>query len=363
MKTITSKLAALLLMLVGTVAANAETKVYLDDINIAAGEQAVVGINLDNADETNLIGFTLNITLPEGLSMVEDEDGNYFTKTERLTRYHSLGEAARPDLGANTYRVNVNSTSKAKIKGTSGALLTFTVEADENIHNSYIKAWDITLTKPAGAGQYDDIPVADSQSNVKMAERLDGEVSFFATESEYSVKPGDEFTVEVNISNTARLASFQCYVNLPEGLEFVENEDGLLAGLTENLPENIDLSIGADNAAEGELYVALSSFTNELLPDEGVLFNFIVKATESLPASSEIVVNKFGVGNLAAKFFELDDVVTITVVNEVSTGINAAKATVAGAEYYNVNGVRVAAPQKGINIVKMANGEVRKVNF
>lgn len=32
-----------------------------------------------------------------------------------------------------------------------------------------------------------------------------------------------------------------------------------------------------------------------------------------------------------------------------------------GAEYYTANGVRLAAPRKGVNIVKLANGQVKKV--
>jgi hypothetical protein len=30
-------------------------------------------------------------------------------------------------------------------------------------------------------------------------------------------------------------------------------------------------------------------------------------------------------------------------------------------EFYTINGVRLAAPQKGINIVKMSNGTISKV--
>ena len=114
MKTITSKLAALLLLFMGAVAANAETKVYLDDITLAAGEEAVVGINLDNADDPNILSIVLNIQLPEGLEMVVNEDGDYFTATERLTKYHSLQGIYRSDLGA--YRMMLLSTSKAKVK-------------------------------------------------------------------------------------------------------------------------------------------------------------------------------------------------------------------------------------------------------
>lgn len=56
--------------------------------------------------------------------------------------------------------------------------------------------------------------------------------------------------------------------------------------------------------------------------------------------------------------------VTYTAVWEeiIVDGINAVTGTLDGAvEYYTIGGVRLNAMQKGINIVKMANGEVRKV--
>ena len=50
-------------------------------------------------------------------------------------------------------------------------------------------------------------------------------------------------------------------------------------------------------------------------------------------------------------------------INAGATGIdateNASEAT--AVEFYSINGVRLAAPQKGINIVKMSDGTVSKV--
>lgn len=45
---------------------------------------------------------------------------------------------------------------------------------------------------------------------------------------------------------------------------------------------------------------------------------------------------------------------------KVATGINASAATTGKAEYYTTDGRKVNAPMKGLNIVKMANGEIKK---
>lgn len=50
----------------------------------------------------------------------------------------------------------------------------------------------------------------------------------------------------------------------------------------------------------------------------------------------------------------LEDDDAVTAVNSVDT-------KVAPAEYYSANGVKVAAPQKGINIFKMSDGSVKKM--
>lgn len=45
-----------------------------------------------------------------------------------------------------------------------------------------------------------------------------------------------------------------------------------------------------------------------------------------------------------------------------TTGIDAIKALADGdAEIYNTNGVRIPSLQKGMNIVKMGNGAIRKI--
>ena len=204
---------------------------------------------------------------------------------------------------------------------------------------------------------------SDPRTAVTVAQRLDGECMFFANKEEVSLYPGDVYTVEVNISNTATLAGMQCYVTIPEGLELVENEDGLLFDLPEELAEVFGMRIGTDQADKGIYFFGLASVFNEPLPEEGVIFSFNVKATEALPETAQILIDQFLVASKSSVTYPLDDQINITVSNAIATGINAAKATVAGAEYFTVGGQRVAAPQKGINVVKMANGEVKKIRF
>lgn len=49
------------------------------------------------------------------------------------------------------------------------------------------------------------------------------------------------------------------------------------------------------------------------------------------------------------------------VLDEAATAVNAVSTTATPAEYYSANGVKVAAPQNGMNIVKMTDGSVKKM--
>ena len=46
---------------------------------------------------------------------------------------------------------------------------------------------------------------------------------------------------------------------------------------------------------------------------------------------------------------------------EAYTGINDIRATESGARIYDLNGNRLAQPQRGVNIIRMSNGATRKV--
>lgn len=49
------------------------------------------------------------------------------------------------------------------------------------------------------------------------------------------------------------------------------------------------------------------------------------------------------------------------VLDEAATAVNSVSTTATPAEYYSANGVKVAAPQNGMNIVKMTDGSVKKM--
>ena len=49
------------------------------------------------------------------------------------------------------------------------------------------------------------------------------------------------------------------------------------------------------------------------------------------------------------------------VGEEINTGVNMVQAETGITTNYSLNGVKLAAPQRGINIVRQADGSVRKV--
>ena len=73
-----------------------------------------------------------------------------------------------------------------------------------------------------------------------------------------------------------------------------------------------------------------------------------LKKTETLPNDYE-VVGKWNLYYLGAP----------TAIIPVADDINPLNNTIIG--YFNISGVRLDAPQRGVNIVKMSDGKVKKI--
>ena len=98
------------------------SSISVDDVKIKAGETKTVVISLNNT-QSNLVGFQMDLTLPEGITLNKTgcSLGNRFTdSSQELT-------IGKQDDGS--YRLTSTSLNLKPISGTSGALLTLSVSA------------------------------------------------------------------------------------------------------------------------------------------------------------------------------------------------------------------------------------------
>ena len=117
---------AMTLLLGGVATANAQETLTVAPVTVAPGEQAQVVINYESTVEH--YGFNMQITLPEGLSFVEDETTNVaFTLGSSALPTHTLSSKIT-DKNA---RIIVIELMKNPLS--NGDLLSFKVIADENL--------------------------------------------------------------------------------------------------------------------------------------------------------------------------------------------------------------------------------------
>ena len=306
-----SRLATLLLLLTTVLASFAQNvKVSMEDFEIAPGEQKVVSINV-----TNDVPFGRqmggDIFLPEGLKVVPNEDGDYLTRNmTRCTTSHALSAATKaenPAFVEGQIRFSLQSASGKMLKGNEGAVVTFTVEATATLApDSKISFRDAWITN-----SYEEKVVADCEANVHNSNYEAPVLEL--TAKDFSLTPSKQVNLSFVLTNNMPISAFQANITLPEGLEFVENEDGDYATFSQ---ARLTSSHVPSTTLNGKtLNVMLySSKSANVKGEDGELFYVTLKATGDLAESSTITIDKI-VGSTSAGDRKDFDAFTVTVSN------------------------------------------------
>lgn len=102
----------------------------IEDMTIQPGEVKTIEIMMYN-ERSDIKGIQCDITLPQGVSFVSDEDSkDYVCRTQRIPELFTLSSEI---LNGNTLRVAGICTGSASIYEHSGSILTVKVKADKNI--------------------------------------------------------------------------------------------------------------------------------------------------------------------------------------------------------------------------------------
>ena len=306
-----SRLATLLLLLTTVLASFAQNvKVSMEDFEIAPGEQKVVSINV-----TNDVPFGRqmggDIFLPEGLKVVPNEDGDYLTRNmTRCTTSHALSAATKaenPAFVEGQIRFSLQSASGKMLKGNEGAVVTFTVEATATLApDSKISFRDAWITN-----SYEEKVVANCEANVHNSNYEAPVLEL--TAKDFSLTPSKQVNLSFVLTNNMPISAFQANITLPEGLEFVENEDGDYATFSQ---ARLTSSHVPSTTLNGKtLNVMLySSKSANVKGEDGELFYVTLKATGDLAESSTITIDKI-VGSTSAGDRKDFDAFTVTVSN------------------------------------------------
>ena len=290
--------ATVMLLAMGCIATFAQgtNKLYIEDFDIAPGETKTLDIILDNEDPVSSLQF--DILFPKGLTYVE---GSLEKVTSRITRSsHSIMAVSQTSDNDNAqYRMGFISTSSAmsnsSVKGNEGALLRIQVKADYNYTGSYILMSGII----------------GSNGTVSPSVRLDMEdcnvtagVHVGDLNVDYDqiiVRPLDMAQLAVNFDNVIDVVGMQFNVTLPEGVNFVEDEQGEFITYSDRLSGNVTASVAPNPEVKNQYTVIISSLTSDVFEGEtGTLFALNLAGnknftTGNVVISDVIVSSKWGI--------------------------------------------------------------------
>ena len=288
--------ATVMLLAMGCIAAFAQgtNKLYIEDFDIAPGETKTLDIILDNEDPVSSLQF--DILFPKGLTYVE---GSLEKVTSRITRSsHSIMAVKKGDVEG-AYRMGFISTSSAmsnsSVKGNEGALLRLQVKADYNYTGSYILMSGII----------------GSNGTVSPSVRLDMENCYVTAGvhvgdlnvdyDQIIVRPLDMAQLAVNFDNVIDVVGMQFNVTLPEGVNFVEDEQGEFITYSDRLSGNVTASVAPNPEVKNQYTVIISSLTSDVFEGEtGTLFALNLAGnknftTGNVVISDVIVSSKWGI--------------------------------------------------------------------
>lgn len=315
--------ATVMLFALGCVAAFAGSKLYIRDaesgavnsFSIIPGEKKTVQVVLDNPDDhVSYLEFYLNFN--KGLKYV---DKSLTKVTDRITRdSHSLVITSDYE---GVYHVGVISTAatmqSSAIKGQSGAILEFQVEADPAYapdETAKIYSFSLGSIVACDATILDAKSVIINESEEGVSEDVYVSVAPFvgnaySEQSGAAIRPLGTCDLGVSYANTIPVTNISCKVTLPDGLHF--SDDGVTKGdrVSENVSEAWQLVAGEPNT----YILLLSSLTNDIIEgNDGNIFTLNLFANKNFN-SGKVVVSDIVVSSAYDVWYKLDDVLEYNV--------------------------------------------------
>ena len=117
------------------------------DVVVRPLEFATVDFALDNI--IDIVGLQAVVTLPEGINLAEDKDGEYITYTNRLSGNVVASISLLPGE-TNKYQLLISSLTSDKFEGSEGTLFGLNIMANKSFKSGDIKVSDIKVSSVYG---------------------------------------------------------------------------------------------------------------------------------------------------------------------------------------------------------------------
>lgn len=152
---------------------NGENYMSIDDVKMQPGEVKTIEVMMTN-ERDDIRGMQCDITLPEGISFLYDEDAeDYVTASSRIPKKLVLSSGMQDE---NTLRVAGVCTGSSCIYGNTGSVFTFKVKANENIMAGMYEIKMSNMELSYGEA----IDVADRSSVLEILNEANGIATIFS---------------------------------------------------------------------------------------------------------------------------------------------------------------------------------------
>lgn len=311
--------ATVMLFAVGCIAAFADNnKLYIKDFTIAPGQTKNLEVILDNESPISSLEFL--VKLPDGLYYVENSLAKV---TSRVTRSsHSVGVADNRDEGIKIVMLSTSSkVENSPVKGNSGAILTIDVKAASDYKGGVVEITDIIgsdATNKEDANNEDGFIYVPKRIDMD-AVTVNADVHVgdaYADNAELTVRPNVLTEVGVSLDNIIDIVGLQAVVTLPEGVSFVEVEDGddgeVIFTYSNRLSGNTVARVFKLEGEPNKYTLVISSLTSDVFDGAtGNLFALNIVADKVL--EGDIVISDIKVSSVNGISYDLDNTLTTTV--------------------------------------------------
>ena len=124
-----------------------DLKNELTEVVVHPLEFATVDFALDNI--IDIVGLQAVVTLPEGINLAEDKDGEYITYSNRLSGNVVASISLLPGE-TNKYQLLISSLTSDKFEGSEGTLFGLNIMANNSFKSGDIKVSDIKVSSVYG---------------------------------------------------------------------------------------------------------------------------------------------------------------------------------------------------------------------
>ena len=306
----------------------------IEPFTILGGGEAEMLINVENPDnEITLVQFDLH--LPSGLTLKQSNGEYIFDIVGRTTwRKHSLDANLQPD---GSIRFLLASSSNATLSGSTGAVISMTLQASNTFSDGIILLENALLVSPDEA----ESKPGTYQYEVNLAQG-----SAFLSVDAFSIMAGETKEMTISLTNPDdEITLVQFDLSLPRGLSLKQTGgeyDFDIAGRTTWRKHSLD----ANAQTDGTIRFLLASSSNAVLSGtEGAIIKMTLVADNSYD-NGDIMLKNILLVTPDEKEIKPKDVIYIPLdIKGVTMDVPQ------GTTVFSLSGQRLAAPRKGVNIV------------